>query len=76
MNEKFNQKAERLQEEFLENCKKYRKNKQLTQTDLAKRIGVIQQNISHLECGGRNVTLSNLIKYLLGLGIDINDLFK
>ena len=76
MNEKYNQKAERIQEEFLKNCKKYRENKRLTQIELAKRIGVIQQNINHLECSGRNVTLLNLIKYLLGLGIDINDLFK
>ena len=37
---------------------------------------IIQQVISSFEKCDRKPTLPNLIKYLLGLGIDINKLFN
>ena len=51
-----------------------RKEQKLTQKELAKRTGLTQQVISNVEKMDRKPTLPNLIRYLLGLGININDL--
>lgn len=61
---------------FIENLVKARKERGLTQKELAERTGLNQQVISSFEKYDRKPTLPNIIKYLLGLGIDINDIFK
>lgn len=60
---------------FLSNAIQYRRNKGITQKELAKYTGLSQQTISFIETGKREPTLSMLIKYLNGLDIDLNDVF-
>uniref|UniRef100_UPI0032DB301F helix-turn-helix domain-containing protein n=1 Tax=Clostridium perfringens TaxID=1502 RepID=UPI0032DB301F len=61
---------------FIKNLVLERKKRGLSQRDLAYKSGLTQQAISSLEKCDRKPTLTNLIKYLLGLGIDINILFE
>lgn len=61
---------------FIKNLVRERKKKGLSQKELAYKTGLTQQVISSFEKCDRKPTLSNLIKYLLGLGIDINKLFN
>lgn len=74
--EKLLLKIQRTEIEFAKNLIKLRKEKGLTQVDMAKRTGLTQQAISTLEKCDRKPTLPNLIKYLIGLDIDINKLFN
>lgn len=67
---------QRMEIEFAKNLIKLRKGKGLTQVDMAKKTGLTQQAISALEKCDRKPTLPNLIKYLIGLDIDINRLFN
>lgn len=53
-----------------------RKSNELSQKELAERTGLTQQAISSIEKLDRKPTLLNLIKYLLGLDIDINSIFN
>lgn len=62
--------------EFAKNLIRLRKEKGFTQADMAKRTGLTQQAISTLEKCDRKPTLPNLIRYLLGLDIDINKIFN
>lgn len=64
-----------LEEKFIKNLITERKKKGLSQRDLAYKTGLTQQVISSFESGSRRPTLLNLIKYLMGLGIDINKIF-
>lgn len=65
-----------IERNFIENLVKERKSKGISQTELAKKSGLTQQAISSIEKYSRKPTLPNLIKYLFGLGIDINNLFS
>lgn len=49
-----------------------RKEKNLTQAELAKRIGTQKSNISRLESGNYNPSLDFLIKVARGLGKELN----
>ncbi|MCQ4699177.1 helix-turn-helix transcriptional regulator [Paeniclostridium sordellii] len=61
---------------FINNLINKRKDLGLTQTELAKKTGLTQQVISNIEQCGRRPTLINLIRYTMGLGLDINNIFK
>lgn len=50
--------------------------KGITQTTLAKEIGVTQTNMSNIECGRVAVTMQNLIKLSKILTCNIGDFFK
>nr|WP_312291971.1 helix-turn-helix transcriptional regulator [Clostridium chromiireducens] len=67
---------EETQITFIKNLIEQRKKKGLSQQELANITGLSQQVISAFEQCDRKPTLPNLIKYLLGLGIDINKLFS
>lgn len=69
----FNEKE--VEMKFIKNLVRERKKKGLSQRDLAYKTGLTQQVISSFEKCDRKPTLPNLIKYLLGLGININKLF-
>lgn len=69
-------KEEEILIRFRRNLVDLRKYKKVTQEELSKRTGLVQQTISKLETGERNSSIINLIKYLYGLRIDINILFK
>lgn len=69
----FKQKSVEMR--FIKNLILERKKRGLSQRELAYKSGLTQQAISSLEKCDRKPTLTNLIKYLLGLGIDINILF-
>lgn len=66
--------AKQIEREFIMGLVRLRKEQKLTQKELAKRTGLTQQVISNVEKMDRKPTLPNLIRYLLGLGININDL--
>lgn len=66
--------AKQIEREFITGLVSLRKEQKLTQKELAKRTGLTQQVISNVEKMDRKPTLPNLIRYLLGLGININDL--
>lgn len=72
MNEK---EIKNIEKRFMANLIAKRNSKSLSQRDLAKKTGLTQQAISSMERLDRNPTLFNIIRYLSGLGIDINDLF-
>lgn len=69
-------KIKRIERDFVKNLIALRKEKGLTQVDIAKRTGLTQQAVSTLEKCDRKPTLPNLIRYLLGLDIDINKIFN
>lgn len=51
--------------------KEYRTDNNLTQEELAIKLGIPQQSISRLEAGKINPSLLSIIKYLLKLGCEI-----
>lgn len=75
-NEKKILKVKTIEMKFIKNLVKERQKRGLSQSELAYRTGLTQQVISSFEKCDRKPTLPNLIKYLNGLGIDINDLFE
>ena len=60
-----------MNEEF----KQARLAKNLSQTELAKRIGVSRQTINMIENGAYNPTIELCIKICRELGVTLNDLF-
>lgn len=68
--------AKQVERRFIIGLIELRKKSGITQVELAKKTGLTQQVISNIEKMDRRPTLTNLIKYLLGLGIDINDLIS
>lgn len=74
--EKILYREKSIEMRFIKNLVLERKKKGLSQRELAYKSGLTQQAISSLEKCDRKPTLTNLIKYLLGLGIDINILFE
>ncbi|CEP46417.1 XRE family transcriptional regulator [[Clostridium] sordellii] len=60
---------------FISNLTNRRKEMGLTQKELARKTGLTQQVISNIEKCGRRPTLINLIRYTMGLGLDLNRIF-
>lgn len=58
-----------------EKMKAARLKKNLSQADLAKRIGVSRQTINMIENGAYNPTIELCIKICKELGVTLNDLF-
>lgn len=58
-----------------EKMKQARLNKNLSQTELAKTIGVSRQTINMIENGGYNPTIELCIRICKELGVTLNDLF-
>ena len=67
---------EAKEREFIIKLINVRKEKGITQKELAKKTGLTQQVISTIEQCGRRPTLTNLIRYLIGLDLDINKIFN
>lgn len=64
------------EKKFIQSIVNTRKEKSLTQKDVSEITGIPQQVISEIERGVRKPVLTNIIKYLSALGLDINDLFS
>ena len=58
-----------------EKMKQARTRKNLSQTDLAKNIGVSRQTINMIENGAYNPTIELCIRICKELGVTLNDLF-
>jgi putative transcriptional regulator len=58
-----------------ENMRRARENKNLSQTELAKNIGVSRQTINMIENGVYNPTIELCIRICKELGVTLNDLF-
>ena len=65
-----------IEMKFINNLRNKRKEMGLTQKELAIKTGLTQQVISNIEKCGRRPTLINLIRYTMGLGLDLNSIFK
>lgn len=65
-----------VEKRFVNNLKNRRKELNMTQEELAKKTGLSQQVISDIENHERKPTLINVIRFLRGLELDINDIFK
>ena len=74
--EKILLEAKEIEREFIIKLINVRKEKGITQKELAKKTGLTQQVISIIEQCGRRPTLTNLIRYLIGLDLDINKIFN
>lgn len=74
--EKILLEAKEIEREFIIKLISVRKDKGMTQKELAKKTGLTQQVISTIEQCGRRPTLTNLIRYLKGLDLDINKIFN
>lgn len=58
------------------NVRSIRKEREITQEELAERSGFSQQYISGLECGRRNPTVVSLFDLAQALGVQPVDLLK
>lgn len=56
--------------------KKIRKEKKLTQKDIAYKTGLTQQMISKIESYNGNPSIESFVKYCNGLGIDLLEMFS
>ena len=74
--EKILLEAKEIERAFIIKLISVRKEKGITQKELAKKTGLTQQVISTIEQCGRRPTLTNLIRYLKGLDLDINKIFN
>ena len=72
-NEEFAAEYEKLRPryEIISQIIEARKEKNMTQEDLAKRIGTQKSNISRLESGNYNPSLDFLVKVAQGLGKEL-----
>jgi transcriptional regulator with XRE-family HTH domain len=59
-----------------ENLKKIRTNKNITQTELAEKLGVDKSFVSNLENGKNNPTLSTITNIAQALEVSVNELLK
>lgn len=59
-----------------ENLKKIRINKNITQTELAEKLGVDKSFVSNLENGKNNPTLSTITNIAQALEVSPNELLK
>jgi len=55
--------------------RKLRKQRQLTQAELARQIGIQQSDLSRMEKGEYRVSLDNLFKILRVFGVEISEFF-
>lgn len=69
--EKILLEAKEIEREFIIKLINVRKEKGITQKELAKKTGLTQQVISTIEQCGRRPTLTNLIRYLIGLDLSL-----
>ena len=56
--------------------RRLRKQRGLTQTELARQIGIQQSDLSRMESGEYRVSLDNLFKILSALGVAVTDFFS
>ncbi|HSN54243.1 MAG TPA: helix-turn-helix transcriptional regulator [Candidatus Sulfomarinibacteraceae bacterium] len=56
--------------------RRLRKERHLTQTELARQIGIQQSDLSRMEQGEYRVSLDNLFKILAVFDVDINEFFE
>jgi len=63
-----------IYEKLGENIKKYRKNRNISQEELATKAKVDLTSVSEIESGLRNPSLKMLHKLANGLGVKIKDL--
>lgn len=68
--------ATRIEKEFIKSLVDSRKKQGITQKELSEKTGLTQQVVSSIETCGRRPTLINLIRYLLGINININKIFE
>ncbi len=61
---------------LIDNLSRHRKLQNITQRELSKITGISIGTISKIENGDSIPTTVTLVKYLSGLGVDINDIFK
>ena len=59
-----------------ENLKKIRTNKNITQTELAEKLGVDKSFVSNLENGKNNPTLSTIASLAQALGVTTKEIIK
>ena len=62
--------------EFKNRIRKFRKKKQLRQTDLARMIGIFQSELSEIERGIRKPSVYLAKKIAKALGVSLDDLFS
>lgn len=68
--------TESMQIEIAELLREYRKEKNLSQYDVAKKSGLTRQMVSKVETYTSSPTLATLVKYLNALEINMYDLLK
>jgi DNA-binding XRE family transcriptional regulator len=61
---------------LIENLVSERKRQSLTQADISLRTGMSQQAVSRIEKYGNKPSLTNLLKYMKALNLDINSMFN
>lgn len=61
---------------FGENIKRIRKDMNITQEEMAKRIGISQSYIADIERNRKNISLAVIMKFSKGLNISINELIN
>lgn len=72
MRVKINDEQLRVHDEFIEKLVERRMDLGISQRTLEAKTGLPQKTITEFENKKRNITLPNLIKYTLGLGIDLS----
>ncbi len=65
-----------LARQLAEALRRMRKEADLTQTEMAKRLSVSQPTLNRLESGGQNTTLRTLNRVCRALGCTVGDLFE
>ncbi|MDU0461940.1 helix-turn-helix domain-containing protein [Staphylococcus ureilyticus] len=58
---------------FGENIKRIRKDMNITQEEMAKRIGISRSYIADIERNRKNISLAVIMKFSKGLNISINE---
>ena len=56
--------------------KKIRKEKKLTQKDIANKTGLSQQMVSKIESYNGNPSIESFVKYCYGIGINLLEIFS
>jgi DNA-binding XRE family transcriptional regulator len=67
----FTKGYEIIEQKLLNDVRRVRKELGITQPDIARETGLSQQNISRMEKVGHSPTLRNFIRYLSGVGLEI-----
>jgi transcriptional regulator with XRE-family HTH domain len=61
---------------FSKNLKKFRLERGLSQEDLADECGLHRTYVSSVERGERNITVDNMDKLAIALGVDLSELIS